>query len=131
MRVKKSALVAHGRHAAVRARHPGGCAMDGGVIVFVGPGLTSFEQLAACAGRLGVETAWIGYPYSRARRWRTRMFVRHVSTAHDRRSLAAALRRLGPERIIDIPTPEDVLAGVAGAARGGPVAPPPAAALEH
>jgi hypothetical protein len=105
--------------------------VGGGVIVFVGPGLTSFEQLAACTGRLGVDTAWIGYPYSRVRRWRTRLFVPHVSTAHDPRSLATELRRLGPDRIIDIQASEYVLADVVMAAREAPVAAPVLEALER
>jgi hypothetical protein len=102
-----------------------------GVIVFVGPGLTSFEQLAACAGRLGVETGWIGYPYSRARRWRTRLFVPHVSTAHDRQTLATELRRFGADRIIDIQASEYVLGDVVAAAREAQVAPSVLEALEH
>ena len=99
--------------------------------MFVGPGLTSFEQLAACAGRLGIETGWIGYPYSRARRWRTRMFVPHVSTAHDLESLVTELRRLGTDRIIDIQASEYVLGDVVAAAREAQVAPSVLEALER
>jgi len=102
-----------------------------GVIVFVGPGLTSFEQLAACAGRLGVETWWIGYPYSRARRWRTRLFVPRVSTAHDQKSLVTELRRLGADRIIDIQASEYVLGDVVAAAREAQVTPSVVEALER
>jgi hypothetical protein len=91
---------------------------SGLTVVFVGPLLACFEQLACAARRNGVRTVWIGYPYSRVCRLRARMFVNQVLTAYDVDSLAAALRTIGPDSITDIQASEQVLSHtVAAAAR--------------
>jgi hypothetical protein len=98
----------------------GPVAGSGLTVVFVGPLLACFEQLASAARRRGVRTVWIGYPYSRLRRVRARMFVNRVSSAYDVDSLAAELRRVGATSISDIQASEYVLAHtVAAAARAG------------
>lgn len=85
--------------------------------MFVGPGLTSFEQLAAGARRRGLATAWVDYPGSaRWRRLRTRAFVPRVLSADGDVALAAQLRRLGVERIVDVHASEYVLHDVVSAA---------------
>jgi formate-dependent phosphoribosylglycinamide formyltransferase (GAR transformylase) len=88
-----------------------------GLLVFVGPGMTSFEQVAASANRRGIATAWIGYPFSWAGRARVRCFVPEVGSADSVPGLVRELRRLGPERIRDIQTSEYYLVDVAEAAR--------------
>lgn len=90
---------------------------SGLTVVFVGPLLACFEQLAACIRREGVRTVWIGYPYGHVRRLRSRLFIDHVATAYDVQSLAAALLRIGPESISDIQASEHVLVDTAAAAR--------------
>ena len=90
---------------------------DDQLIVFVGPGLTSFEQLAAVARKRGVATAWIGYPYSRLRRIRSRAFVPWVGSAVDTEGLVRELKRLCVDRIVDIQASEYVLRDVVTAAR--------------
>jgi biotin carboxylase len=89
--------------------------------VFVGPGLTSFEQLAAGAGRRGVATAWVGYPYPWLRRVRAHAFVPRVASASDVQGLTTQLRRLGSHRIVDIQASEYVLTDVVAAARAAGV----------
>lgn len=81
------------------------------MVVFVGPGLVAFEQLAACLQREGVECRWIGYPFSAPRRLRARLFT-PVSTASTPDELVARLRDIGPDRILDIIASEYVMRDV-------------------
>jgi hypothetical protein len=104
---------------------------SGLTVVFVGPLLACFEQLAAAARRRGVRTVWIGYPYSAVRRARARMFVNQVTTAYDVDSLAAALREIGPETITDIQASEQVLSHTVAAAARARVGPALQAELER
>lgn len=104
---------------------------SGLTVVFVGPLLACFEQLAAAARRRGARTVWIGYPYSTVRRVRTRMFVNEVLTAYDVESLAAALREVGPETITDIQASEQVLSHTVAAAARARVSPALQAELER
>jgi hypothetical protein len=87
------------------------------LLVFVGPGMVSFEQLASAAARKGVRTAWVGYPSSWLGRARMRLFVPSVRRARDVRELAHRFRQLGPDHIADIQTTEYYLADVLDAAR--------------
>jgi hypothetical protein len=104
---------------------------SGLTVVFVGPMLACFEQLAAVARRRGVRTVWIGYPYSTVRRVRTRMFVNQVTSAYDVDSLAAALREIGPSTITDIQASEQVLSHTVAAAARARVSPGLQAELER
>lgn len=85
--------------------------LDDPVVVFVGPGLVAFEQLAASLQQEGVECRWIGYPFSAPRRLRTRLFT-PVDTASTPDELAARLREVGPGRILDIIASEYVMRDV-------------------
>lgn len=103
------------------------------LLVLVGRGLDGMEQVAASVRRRGVETAWIGMPYGPHLRARARLFCDHVATATTPAEVAAALRRWGPERVVDVMCTEAVVDRVAEGARmlaGRPGAGLPAAVLE-
>jgi hypothetical protein len=91
------------------------------LVVFVGPLLACFEQLAATIGRRGVRTVWVGYPYGATRRIRARLFVDEVHNAQDVDGLAQVLRRLGAAQITDIHASEHVLVDTVAAAEAAGV----------
>jgi formate-dependent phosphoribosylglycinamide formyltransferase (GAR transformylase) len=101
------------------------------LIVFVGPGLTSFEQLAAIAQKRGVSTAWIGYPYSWLRRIRSKAFVARVASAEHAEDLADEIEGMESSRIVDVQASEYVLADAVWAARRAGVAAPVLKDLER
>lgn len=85
-------------------------------IVFIGPGLVAFEQMAAVLQRKGLRTHWIGFPYSAVRRLRTRIFT-PVSSANGTDELRRELEAIGPARILDIQASEFVMPEVLEASR--------------
>lgn len=104
---------------------------QGATLVFVGPGMTSLEQVAAVAGRRGVPVTWIGYPLSWPRLLRVRSFVSRAVSADDPTGLARELRKVGVDRIADIQASEFVLADVVLAARAAGVSGPVLADLDR
>jgi hypothetical protein len=91
------------------------------LVVFVGPLLACFEQLAATIRRRGVRTVWIGYPYGAVRRIRARLFMDEVHSAGDVARLAKILRRVGAADITDIQASEHVLVDTVAAAEAAGV----------
>ncbi|MEL4357784.1 MULTISPECIES: ATP-grasp domain-containing protein [unclassified Luteococcus] len=85
--------------------------MSRDTVVFVGTGLVAFEQTCAVLQRKGVRTVWIGYPYSPVRRLRSRLFT-PVANATSPQELTEVVRRIGPERLLDLQASEFVLAEV-------------------
>lgn len=72
------------------------------VVVLVGPGLDGVEQVAASVRRHGVRSAWVGYPYGLRRVARARLFTDVATSATDVPTLADALHRIGPDRVVDV-----------------------------
>lgn len=82
------------------------------LLVFLGPGLDGIEQTAASARRRGVETLWVGMPYSARLRARARLFCDGVASVDSHDELVALLCSLELDRVVDLMCSEPVIARV-------------------